>query len=197
RSFTFMKLAFSTNAFVKCSLVSAIRTIGDLGYQGVEILADRPHFFPPSARPEEVTAIRTVLAESRLSVSNINANTATGYYKDPPPESFFEPSLANPDIRMRRRRIEYTKACLDFARAVGAESVCVTSGRPLPGCPPDTGRALLTDSLTELLAHAQRLGIYLSIEYEPGLLIEDACGLLALLQRIDSPWLGANLDMGH
>jgi len=192
-----MKLAFSTNAFVKFPLVAAIRTLGGLGYAGVEILADRPHYFPPDAAPGDLAAVQAALAEHRLAVSNVNANTAMGYYKDAPPEAFFEPSLANPDARLRRWRVDYTRACLDFAKAVGAENVCVTSGRPLPGCPPDTGRALLAESLTELLEYAGRLAIYLTIEYEPGQLIEDARGLLALCERLGSPWLGANLDMGH
>jgi fructoselysine 3-epimerase len=42
-----MKLAFSTNAFTSYTLPESIAEIGRLGYQGVEILADVPHAFPP------------------------------------------------------------------------------------------------------------------------------------------------------
>ncbi|MBI1746609.1 MAG: sugar phosphate isomerase/epimerase [Acidobacteria bacterium] len=192
-----MKLAFSTNAFVKVPLVMAMRLIGQVGYTGVEIMADKPHYFPPSARPEDLTAIQGALRQNQLMVSNVNANTATGFYTDPPPESFFEPSLANPQAAFRRWRVNYTKACLDFAKAIGAENVSVTSGRPLPGCPPDTGRAFLAESLRELLEHAAVLQVHLIIEYEPGLLLQDARSLLELLSRLNSPWLGVNLDLGH
>ena len=40
-----MRLAFSTNAYVRYPLEEAIESIARLGYDGVEILADRPHAF--------------------------------------------------------------------------------------------------------------------------------------------------------
>ena len=42
-----MLLSFSSNAFKKFSLDTAIREISKIGYKGVEILCDRPHAYPP------------------------------------------------------------------------------------------------------------------------------------------------------
>ena len=42
-----MKLAFSTNAFKKYPLEESIRAIANIGYEGVEILGDVPHAYPP------------------------------------------------------------------------------------------------------------------------------------------------------
>ena len=41
-----MKLAFSTNAYTRFSLVEALRGIKRAGFSGVEILADVPHAYP-------------------------------------------------------------------------------------------------------------------------------------------------------
>ena len=41
-----MKLAFSTNAYTRFSLVDALRGIKGAGFSGVEILADTPHAYP-------------------------------------------------------------------------------------------------------------------------------------------------------
>ena len=43
-----MKLAFSTNAFVRFPLPDAIAAIREAGFAGVEILADAPHAYPDS-----------------------------------------------------------------------------------------------------------------------------------------------------
>lgn len=192
-----MKLAFSTNAFVRRSLLEAVAEIGRIGYPGVEILADRPHLFPPTTSREEVARLKEVLEEHGLAVSNLNANTATGYYRDAPPEPFFEPALASADEGRRRWRIDYTRRCLELARELGSPNISVTSGRSLPGCPPERGWELLVDSLREIVRQAEALGVGVGIEYEPTLLIENAEEVLRLLEDIPSPCLGVNLDIGH
>ena len=42
-----MKFAYSTNAFKQYTLEEAIRLIKEVGCDGVEIMADRPHLYPP------------------------------------------------------------------------------------------------------------------------------------------------------
>lgn len=192
-----MKLAFSTNAFVKVPVVQAIERIGQIGFAGVEILADKPHIFPPSLSDRDVIRVRETLTRWNLSVSNINANTASGYFRDPSPEGLFEPSLSNPDEPMRRWRIEYTKRCVDFAVALHANNISVTSGRPLPGCNPDRGVKTFVESLQEIVNYAAARNVSVGIEYEPGLLVENARETLEVISRVGSPSLGVNLDIGH
>jgi sugar phosphate isomerase/epimerase len=190
-------LAFSSNGFTRHTLLEAIEKLAEIGYEALEILADKPHVFASELMPQDVNTILSALSQYRLKVSNINANCTTGYYTNPPPEPFFEPALSNPDGTLRQWRINYTKKCLDFAREVGAENISITSGRPSPGCPPEEGLKFLRDALLEILDHAHKVGVRVGIEYEPGLLIENADELGTLFQDIDSPYLGANLDIGH
>jgi fructoselysine 3-epimerase len=192
-----MKLGFSTNAFTRYSVREAVEKIALIGYEGVELLADVPHLYAPTTRPSELAQLKEVLAACGVAVSNINANTAVGYYGRQFWEPLFEPSLANPDEKERRWRLDYTKRCIDMAAEMECPCISVTSGRPVPGILPEKALDLLKDSLAEVLDHAAGSGIRVGIEYEPGLLIECFQELAPLLCDMESPWLGANLDLGH
>src|SRR5205814_8571110 len=104
-----MKLAFSTNAFTRFTLDEAIRAIAAAGFSGVEILADPPHAYPDAIDAAFIDRVRRLLEETKLAVSSINANCSFGYWKDAPPEPYFEPSLIspNPQHRADRARLIY------------------------------------------------------------------------------------------
>jgi len=192
-----MKLSFSTNAFVEYSVFEAVERIAAVGYQGVELLADAPHLYAPSVSESDLKRLTELLNRNGLEVANINANTAMGYYGMRFWEPLFEPSLANPDSEARRWRIAYSKKCIDMARVLQSPSVSLTSGRMVSGITPKEGLNLLEESLGELLDYAEKLEVRLGIEYEPGLLIDCCEELLFFFEKMDSPYLGANLDLGH
>lgn len=191
------RLAFSTNAYTRFELPAAIRHVADHGYEGVELLADTPHAFLPEFGDADREALEIALEETGLAVSNINANTARGYYDDAPPSSFFDPTVVTADDDDRTWRIEYTKAAIDLAAAVDAPTVCVATGRPLPGNPPEQAMEYLLDSLHGILDHAEAAGVTVGIEFEPELLVECTDEVLALLDEVGRDSLGVNLDIGH
>lgn len=191
------ELAFSTNAYVNTSLPEAIERIADHGYAGVELLADEPHAYFPTFDASDRTALIESIEETDLSVANINANTAMGYYDDAPPSAFFEPSIITDSTTDRAWRIEYTKQAIDLAAAVGAPAISITTGRPLAGNPPESAREYLRKSLSEILRYANRHDVDVGIEFEPELLIECTDEVLELIDDVDHPSLGINLDIGH
>ncbi len=191
------KLAFSTNAFSRHSLASALRGIAACGYRGVEILADKPHLYPDTFSPRRAATIANLLVRNSLAISNINANCTFGYWKDAPPEPFFEPSLISPLVKHRRARIRMIGNTLRYAHALGAANISITSGKALPTMPPQKAMRQLRESLKPILELAQKLNVRVGIESEPGLFIEWACELTDLIQTMKSPLLGANLDIGH
>jgi protein FrlC len=192
-----MRLAYSTNAFTRTDLFSAIKAVAGLGYAGVEILCDRPHWFPGEVTEQSVDAAAGLLSELGLAVSNLNANTANGYYSPAPPENVFEPALSNPDPALRRWRRDYTIEALRIAARLNARAVSVTAGHPRPGVLPETSLVLLVEELKPICEAAARCGVKVGIEYEPGLLVERAVELVEVIERVGSPDLGANLDIGH
>ena len=192
-----VKLAFSTNAYTRHALPDAIESIADHGYAGVEILGDEPHAYFPAFDDADEERLVAALDKTGIAVSNINANTATGYYDDAPPSSFFDPSVVTADDADREWRIEYTKRAIDLAALIGAPAVCLATGRPLPGTPPERAHEHLRDSLDSILDYAEEYDVGVGIEYEPELLVECTEEVLALIDDIGRDSLGINLDVGH
>lgn len=192
-----MQLAYSTNAFTRTDLESALRAIARIGYSAAELLCDRPHWFATEVSDQHADAIGRLITDLGLTISNLNANTANGYYTPAPPENVFEPALTNADPHLRRWRQDYTIACLALAKRVGAPCVSVTSGHPTPGVLPERALDWFVDSLTRICDEAAKCDVRVGIEYEPGLLVERATELLEVLHRVGSPDLGVNLDIGH
>ncbi|WP_222918799.1 sugar phosphate isomerase/epimerase family protein [Natrinema sp. SYSU A 869] len=192
-----VELAFSTNAYTQYDLPDAIRRIADHGYAGVELLGDEPHAYFPEFDDDDRDAVLKALEETGLAVSNINANTAMGYYDDAPPSAFFEPSVIRADDEAREWRVEYTKRAIDLAEAVDSPAVCLATGRPLPGTMPEEAHDYLRGSLHEILDYAEARDIEVGIEFEPELLIENTEEVLELIDEIGRDSLGINLDVGH
>ena len=192
-----MKLAFSTNAFTRFKLVEAIEAIAAAGYDGVEILADVPHAYPMQMDAHLTRTVIAALERTKLAVSNINVNCSFGYWKDAPPEPYFEPSLISPIERYREDRIAMISRAIEFARDVGARNISITTGRMLGPIDPALAASHFQQSIRRLLDHAERLGIDIGIECEPGLFLEYTEELVEWIGKIGSPRLGANLDVGH
>ena len=192
-----MKLAFSTNAYTRFSLLEALRGIKAAGFAGVEILADVPHAYPQTLDDAMVSEIRRELDHLGLAVSNVNANCTFGYWRHAPPEPYFEPSLISPVEQYRKDRTRLILKTLEFARAVGARNVSITSGRMLGGMPPVEAARQFSESIRPVLDRADQLGIDVGIECEPGLFLEWAEELRHWIDRLKHPRFGANLDIGH
>jgi sugar phosphate isomerase/epimerase len=192
-----MKLAFSTNAYTRFSLIDALRGIKRAGFSGVEILADVPHAYPDQIDGALTLAVATELERLDLPVSNVNCNCSFGYWKDAPPEPYFEPSLISPNPKHREDRTRLISKTLEFARDVGAENISITSGRCLGGMPPTAAAKQFAESIRPILDEADRLGVNVGIECEPGLFLEYIEELRGWIDRLNHPRFGANLDIGH
>ena len=91
-----MQLAFSTNAYLKYSFAEAVRRLAQIGYAGVEIMADVPHAWPAYLLDEQKQAIRQALADNGLAISNINAPATA-------PKRISRPTIGSPNRPLRRR----------------------------------------------------------------------------------------------
>jgi len=139
--------AFSTNAYTRFPLIEALRGIRKAGFAGVEILADTPHAYPDAIDAPLTSAVSRELEKLGLAVSNINCNCSFGYWKDAPPEPYFEPSLISPNPQHRADRTRLILKTLEFAHNVGAANVSITSGRCLGGMPPGPAARQFAESI--------------------------------------------------
>lgn len=190
------RLAYSSNAYLRFGLEEAVARIAALGFTGIELMADTPHLWPADTTPQRIEAVRRTLDRHGLAVSNINAfmMNKIGDSRQP----YWHPSWIEPDISYRRIRIDHTLAALSMARRLGAPHVTTEPGGPIEnGQSYQSALDRFVEGLGPVVEHAERQGVTLLIEPEPGLLIERFEQYLELVDRIDSPFMALNFDIGH
>ena len=191
-----MNLAFSSNAYLRYSIEETIARVAGLGYRGIELLADVPHAWPAGLLEEQKQSIRDALAKHQLTISNINAFMMNAVAD--PRQPYWHPSWIEPDPHYRAIRREHTKRSLQLARDLGAPHITTEPGGPLaPGQSWQVAAEVFYEELMPCIEVAERLGVPLLIEPEPGLLIERFDQYLEFIDRIDSPMVGLNFDIGH
>lgn len=187
-----MKLAYSSNAYMKVPIPEAIARIARLGYEAMELMADTPHAWPATTTDRQIDEIRRSLNENGLALSNINAFMMNAV------QDFWHPSWIEPDSDFRRLRIQHTIDALVMAKKLGAPCITTEPGGPLEdGQSREEALDTFVAGLGEALRCAEEVGVGLLVEPEPGLLIENAAQFLELVERIDSPMFGLNFDVGH
>jgi sugar phosphate isomerase/epimerase len=191
-----MRLAFSSNAYLHFTIEETIARIADLGYRGIELLADVPHAWPAGLLPQQKRAIRTALDRYNLAISNINAFMMNAVAD--PRQPYWHPSWIDPDPHYRAIRREHTKRALHLAAELGAPHITTEPGGPLAeGQTWETAAAIFYDEVMPCVELAEKLEIKLLIEPEPELLIEKFGQYLDFVGRIESPSVGLNFDIGH
>jgi sugar phosphate isomerase/epimerase len=187
-----MKFGFSANAFREYDWDETIEIVADAGYDGIELLFDRPHLYPHDVDDGTVADVRDALGDNDLAISNCNAFMLTAI------EGFHHPSYIEPDTEYRQKRIDYTKAALRTAAALDHDYISIEPGGPIPE---EKSREWALDtfveSLREVLPVAEDVGVDLHVEPEPELLIETVDEFQEFADRIDHPRIRCNFDAGH
>jgi sugar phosphate isomerase/epimerase len=192
-----MRLAFSSNAYLKFSFAEAARRIATAGYEGIEIMADVPHAWPAYLLDEQKAGIRKALADHRLAIANMNAFMMNAI--NDARQKYWHPSWIEPDKNYRQVRIDHTKRALDLARELGAPCITTEPGGPLaPGQSWKSGLEVFLEGLKPVADHAAKAGVQLLVEPEPGLLVETAEQAEELMRSMAGhPAVGLNFDIGH
>jgi sugar phosphate isomerase/epimerase len=191
-----MKLAFSSNAYLRYPIEETIARVGALGYSGIELLADVPHAWPVGLLDKQKQSIRDSLSKHKLAISNINAFMMNAVAD--PRQPYWHPSWIEPDPHYRAIRREHTKRAVQLAHDLGAPHITTEPGGPLPaGQSWSSGAAMFYEELMPCVELAEKLGTPILIEPEPELLIERFDQYLEFVGRINSPMIGLNFDVGH
>ena len=195
-----MKLAFSSNAFRAHSIEDTIGILADIGYDGVELMCDGPHAWPPDVTPAKIESIRAALARHRLAISNLNAFMMCSYRdaRTGREGTFHWPSWIDRDETTREARIRHTIASVEIAGALGAKTVSTEPGGPLEGRGRDECYALFARGLERAARRGAELGVTVIVEPEPELLIERGREYDEFVAgHVRFPGVGLNFDMGH
>jgi sugar phosphate isomerase/epimerase len=186
-----MIFGYSTNAFVKFSLIDALEKIAALGFQGAEIMCDQPHLYPPEYGEPELAQVKQTLAQHQLNVTNLNSFTlfAVG--------DTYLPSWIEPEKERRDIRIQHTLDCLKVANYLDCRNISVPPGGPLEKVSRQQAFRFLYEGLEQVMPLAEELNVKILIEPEPDLLMEKTAEFKPFIKEIQSPLVGLNFDIGH
>ena len=188
-----MKLAYSTNAFKRYSLNEAIRMIAEIGYEGIELLCDTPHAYPPTFQDKEIYSFKNQIAKFRLDISNLNAFTLYSI------SDVYHPSWIEDDKASRELRITHTINCIKLAKKIGAKNLSTEPGGPLSESKTNIKylENLFMEGLNRVVPIAEQENIIILIEPEPNLLLENSNQFLNFIENLSTDNVRLNFDIGH
>ena len=186
-----MVFGYSTNAYTRHDLFTALDKIAAIGFQGVEIMCDQPHLYPPEWTSGQLEHLKSVLEQRRLKVTNLNSFTlyAVG--------DVILPSWIEDDPQQRRIRIDHTNNCLRLAAALNCGNISIPPGGRAGALPEKEALTRFRKGLEEVIPTAESLGVKLLIEPEPLLLMENSRQFESFMRDLKSPVVGCNFDIGH
>ncbi len=186
-----LNYGYVSNGLSDHRIEHALELLAENGYTGVALTLDHIHFDPLAPR------LRARAARLRAELDALGLVVRGGDRRAlrarPAPQALPDAALRRPPAargpavpRGRHRR--------RARRAV----VSMWSGAAPPDESPELAWDLLVDGCERVLAHAERNGIVLAFEPEPGMLVETLADYEALQTRLGHPpALGLTLDIGH
>ena len=183
-----MKFAQSSFIYFNYPLQEAIRRLGQIGYQGIEIWGGRPHAYRHDL-DDELDELVALLDRFEMTVPNFI------------PAQFRYPTvLCSLNETVRQDSVGYIQDAIDNTLRLGSPFVSLCPGMTLFGEGLDRGWDQLRKSIRELLDYTEGKELVLLIEPAHAaestliLTVEDG---LRMIDDIGSERLGILLDTGH
>ena len=186
-----LRFAYNTNGAANHRLDDALHLIADAGYDGVALTLDH-HHLDPFADDWAREAERVGALLRSLGLGSV-IETGARYLLDP--RDKHEPTLVTADPAGRDRRVEFLARSLEIAAILNAETVSFWAGVPKSSVAHADALDWLDAGIGRVVEHASRTGIPVSLEPEPGMLIETVADYASIAER--HPDLRLALDTGH
>ncbi len=188
-----MRLGYNTNGLAHHEPFAALELLADLGYRSVALTIDHGLLNPFDLDlPRQLSGFRQKL--TRLDLTNV-IETGARFLLSPTDKH--EPTLVSAEPADRRRRIEFLCRAIDLAAELQSDCVSLWSGVVRDAAPRAQAMDRLCSGLGEVVRHAERRGVVIGFEPEPGMLIDTMVRYDELVERIGSPAFKLTLDLGH
>jgi L-ribulose-5-phosphate 3-epimerase len=190
-----MLLGYNTNGLAHHRLLDAIDLLADEGYRSIAITLDAAALDPfqdASSLSREVATVRAALDRHGLKCV---IETGARYLLNP--RKKHDPTLMDPAPARRALRVDFLWRAIDLARSLQADAVSLWSGAPPTPIDPDAGLDHLALALRPVIHHAEKAGMFLAFEPEPGMFIDTLARFSQLDDLIRHPLFQLTLDLGH
>lgn len=184
------KLCFNSTTLRNIDVFQALNLIKQYGYEGVELTLNDTHFHPLKHNRSKLKEIKVYSQDNEIDIVCVAAGGPDLLGDEP-----YEPSLIHMESSKRKERIDFIKQCIDVANDLNSPILNINSGILKEGGRPEKAYEFLYNSIHELLAQVGDL--ILVIEPEPNFFIGTTNQAIELIEKIDSPNLKLNLDIGH
>ncbi len=162
------------------------KTLGQLGFDGVELAGFRPHAHPDDyATPEKQAELRALLADNGLEASGIAAD-------------FWSDELV-PWLKTDAYHDTFNKN-LDFCKAIGIPAIrvdTVATPRGPTGTERQDALKKCAEVWTACAERAAEANVKLTWEFEPGFCFNKPCEIVGIAQKVQHPNFGVLLDACH
>lgn len=188
-----MRLGYNTNGLADHEPLVALELLSELGYTSVALTLDNDCLNPYSR--ELVTDVKEVAR--RLERYGLRSVIETGarYLLDA--RTKHEPTLVSAEASDRARRIEFLCRAIDIAAELQSDCVSLWSGVVRDDAPRDVVWSRLTCGLEQVVRHAERRGVVLGFEPEPGMAIDTMVAYEELSREFATAPFALTLDLGH
>lgn len=188
-----MLIGYNTNGMAHHDLFDALKLLADVGYQSVAITIDHGWLSPRDPQSDvQIQRVKHFL-KSHGMASVIE--TGARFLLDP--HQKHAPTLLDPDPDRVQTRIDFLKYCIDVG--VELESDCVSLWSGIKPVQSSFNAALdqLARNLAIVLKYAEKRGIDIGFEPEPGMLVDSTGRFERMIHLVDSPRLKMTMDIGH
>jgi sugar phosphate isomerase/epimerase len=188
-----MIFGYNTNGFAHHRFEDALSILAEIGYQSVAITLDHNVLNPYDIDlPAQLERARGLLEKLGL---HCVIETGARFLLDP--RRKHRPTLTSSRPEERARRLDFLCRAVDIAGALAADAVSLWSGTAEDHAPFPAHLDRLIEGCSRLCEYAAKRQIRLAFEPEPGMLIDTMARYEELFRRVDNPWFGLTIDIGH
>ncbi len=172
---------------LKMKTEDAIRRIGEMGFDGVELVIWNIDDFPAS----RIERIKDEVGRFRLEVANICCNDNVYVWSGP--------VYTNPDHKVRDEIVKRIEREAKAASDLNCKYLGVWPGSETIPLKMEYWKAwrYFIDTISRCVKVAEDYGVKIALEYKPENILNNADSTLRAIQEVNSESLGALLDTGH
>ena len=187
-----LRYAYNTNGCNNHRLYDALDLIAEVGYDGVALTLDW-HHLDPFAKDWKEQAERLKRRLDELKLGSV-IETGARFLLDPKVKH--EPTLIHKYQKGRERRVQFLKRAIDIAKILESETVSFWAGVLGEDVSKEEGLHYLKEGIRQVAQYASEQGVVVSLEPEPGMLIETITEYQTIANELENP-LKLALDIGH